>query len=148
MADVADIQGWKYISDDENDEMMNDPEHIRLKKVPKNTFVYEINGPMFFGAADKLMNISLNSRVKVVILRMRSVPAMDVNALHALNNVWKACSKRQITLLLSHVQEQPLRMMQKAGFDHQVGNENICDNIDAALQRAYDLRESDNKIAS
>lgn len=148
MADVADIQGWKYISDDENDEMMNDPEHIRLKKVPKNTFVYEINGPMFFGAADKLMNISLNSRVKVVILRMRSVPAMDVNALHALNNVWKACSKRQITLLLSHVQEQPLRMMQKAGFDHQVGNENICDNIDAALQRAYDLRESDNKIVS
>jgi len=67
---------------------------------------------------------------------------MDVNALHALNNVLKVCKKRHITVLLSHVQDQPLRMMQKAGFDKQVGIENICDNIDVALERASSLQKS------
>ncbi len=135
MADVADVQSWVY-PDKEGGEEESDAESIRLKKVPKNTLVYEINGPMFFGAADKIMKISLDSHVKVVILRMRSVPAMDVNALHALNKVMKSCEKKHITLLLSHVQEQPLKMMQKAGFDQLVGTENFCENIDAALKRA------------
>ncbi len=138
MADVSDVHGWKYLDpemEEQEDELM-DPENIRLKKVPRNTVVYEINGPMFFGAADKFMNISLDSKVKVVILRMRSVPAMDANALHALKNVYRKCEKRQITLLFSHVQEQPLHMMQKAGFDQIAGTENFCENIDAALNRA------------
>lgn len=141
MADVADIRGWTYVDDDASDEEMNDPEHIRLKKVPKHTLVYEINGPMFFGVADKFMKISLNAKVKVIILRMRSVPAMDVNALHALEYVLKTCKKKQITLILSHVQDQPLRMMQKAGFDKQIGTENYCENIDVALGKASELQE-------
>ncbi len=140
MAEVADVQSWKYI-DDSTEEDMNDPESIRLKKVPKHTLVYEINGPMFFGAADKFMKISLDSHTKVVVLRMRSVPAMDVNALHSLKQVLKACKKKQITLLLSHVQEQPLHMMQKAGFDQQLGAANLCANIDEALLRAKELTE-------
>lgn len=142
MADVADVQSWKYIEDDSADDDMieeDDSENIRLKKVPNKTLVYEINGPMFFGAADKFMNISLNNHVKVVILRMRSVPAMDVNALHALNNVRKACKKKRITLILSHVQDQPLHMMQKAGFDQKIGVDNICNNIDQALEHAKQI---------
>lgn len=136
MADVADVQKWSDYDEDLNDDDLNDPDNIRKKKVPKNTLVYEINGPMFFGAADKFMDISLDSHIKVVILRMRSVPAMDVNALHALNNVMKSCKKKHITLILSHVQEQPMKMMQKAGFDQSVGEDNFCDNIDRALERA------------
>ncbi len=141
MADVSDVQSWKYVEDDNEDDDMAEEgsEQIRLKKVPKRTLVYEINGPMFFGAADKFMNISLNNHVKIVILRMRSVPAMDINALHALDNVLKGCKKNRITLILSHVQEQPLHMMQKAGFDQKVGEKNICENIDVALKRAEDL---------
>lgn len=135
MSDVSNVHAWKDLGDTEADEM-NDPENIRFKKVPKNTVVYEIDGPMFFGAADKIMNISVDSRVKIVILRMRSVPAMDVNALHTLQGVVKTCKKKQITLLLSHVNEQPLKMMQKAGFDQEIGVENICSNIDDALIRA------------
>ena len=148
MADVADIQSWKYIEDDSNDEDNNDPDAIRLKKVPKNTLVYEINGPLFFGAADKFVNISLDSHVKVVILRMRSVPAMDVNALHALNDMFKVCRKKHIVLMFSHVQDQPLRMMQKAGFDKLVGKENFCDNIDHALERAVEVQKSLHQQAS
>ncbi|MDF2543216.1 MAG: sulfate permease, SulP family [Herbinix sp.] len=139
MADVANIESWKYIEEDNNDDDLSDPENIRLKKVPKHTLVYEINGPMFFGAADKFMNISLDSHIKVVILRMRSVPAMDINALHALKKVLKTCKNRKATLIMSHVQEQPLKMMQKAGFDKQVGEENFCENIDVALERAAGL---------
>ncbi len=141
MADVAEVQSWTYLEEDLSEDDLSDPDNIRKKKVPKNTLVYEINGPMFFGAADKFMEISLDSHVKVVILRMRSVPAMDVNALHALNNVLKACKKKHITLILSHVQEQPLKMMQKAGFDQSVGLENFCDNIDLALERAELLQK-------
>ena len=142
MADVTDIQKWKDIDEEGSEDDLNDPENIRLKKVPKHTIVYEINGPMFFGAADQFMNISLeDSRVKIVILRMRSVPAMDVNALHSLHSVWKACKKKHIILLFSHVQEQPLHMMQKAGFDKEVGEENFCENIDKALERAKNLEK-------
>lgn len=142
MADVADVSSWTYLEEDLTEDDLSDPDNIRMKKVPKGTLVYEINGPMFFGAADKFMDISLDSQVKVVILRMRSVPAMDVNALHALNNVLKACKKKHITLILSHVQEQPLKMMQKAEFDKSVGEENFCDSIDKALERAKMLQNT------
>jgi SulP family sulfate permease len=148
MADVADVQSWTYLEDDQAEDDLNDPENIRKKKVPKNTLVYEINGPMFFGAADKFMDISLDSHVKVVILRMKSVPAMDMNALHVLNHVLKSCQKRHITLILSHVQEQPLKMMQKAGFDQSVGMDNFCENIDLALARAEQLQTAAKNVAS
>lgn len=137
MSDVSDVQSWKYIDEEELEEDLSDLGNIRLRRVPKHTLVYEINGPMFFGATDKFMKISLeDSRIRVIILRMRSVPAMDVNALHSLSTVIKACKKRHITVLLSHVQEQPLHMMQKAGFDKKIGEENFCENIDKALERA------------
>lgn len=73
---------------------------------------------------------------------------MDVNALRSLRNVWKTCSKRNITLLLSSVQEQPLRMMKKAGFDKEVGADNFCDNIDTALSRAAFLVKDEEKAVS
>lgn len=134
MSDTAEIRGWRYLEDE-----VEDAESIHLRRVPKHTLVYEINGPMFFAAADKFMTISLDPGVRVIILRMRSVPAMDVTALHTLDNVMNTCQKRGITLIFSHVQEQPLSMMKKAGFDERVGKENFCENIDAALARAEKL---------
>lgn len=139
MSAVTEIKGWKYVGEDINEN--NDPESIRLKVVPKNTLVYEIIGPMFFAAADKFMDISLESDVKVLIIRMRGVPAMDVTALRSLRKINEICKKRNITLLLSHVQEQPGAMMAKAGFVAEVGAENFCPNIDAALERAAVLME-------
>ncbi len=139
MSEVAGVQSWSYLEDEASEDQ--DPDHIRMKRVPKDTLVYEIDGPMFFGAADKFMNISLDAHVRTVILRMRSVPAMDVNALRALQHVLKSCKKRNITLLLSHVQEQPLKAMQKAGFDQELGLNNFCENIDQALERAWQLHE-------
>ena len=90
-------------------------------------------------AADKFMEISMDADVKVVIIRMRGVPAMDISALRSLKNIHNICKKRGVTLVLSHVQEQPKNMMEKAGFAAEVGEENFCANIDAALAHAKEL---------
>lgn len=137
MSDVTEIKSWEYLGEEIDEE--NDPDKISLRKVPKHTLVYEINGPMFFAAADKFMQISTEPGIRVVILRMRSVPAMDITALHSLEKIMATCKKRGITLLMSHVQEQPMSMMRKAGFDQKVGKENFCAHIDDALARAEQL---------
>ena len=134
MSDVTEVKSWEYVGDeyDESD----DPMHIDLRKVPEHTLVYEINGPMFFAAADKFLQISRDPGIKVVILRMRSVPAMDISALHTLENIVSDCKKNGITVIMSHVNEQPMGMMRKAGFDKKIGEENFCEHIDAAILRA------------
>lgn len=139
MADVTEVKSWKYIGD--NIDETNDPDAINLKVVPKNTLVYEINGPMFFAAADKFMDIQTETGMKAVIIRMRGVPAMDISALRSLRNINSVCKKRGITLILSHVNEQPMSVMKHAGFIYEVGEENFCPNIDASLERAASIVE-------
>ena len=129
MADVAEIKSWEYV------EIPQDGFTV----VPKGTLVYEVEGPMFFAAADKFMTVSVDKNTKVVILRMRSVPAMDVSALRKLEEVHTMCKKKGITMLLSHVAEQPRRMMEKAGFVEKVGENNFCIHIQEALAKAEKL---------
>ncbi len=133
MSEVTDVEGWKYIDDE------NDPDSITLREVPKNTVVYEISGPLFFGAADKILNIRLKEKYNVLVLRMRSVTALDATAMHFLEQFYEKCQKKNITLVLSHVNEQPMRVMKKAGFDMLIGEENFCAHIDDALKRAEEL---------
>lgn len=137
MADVTEVKSWKYIG--ENIDESNDPDSINLKVVPKNTYVYEINGPMFFAAADKFMDIHTETGAKVIIIRMRGVPAMDVTALRSLKNIHSVCKKRGVTMILSHVNEQPLSVMEHSGFMEEIGKENFLPNIDAALEYASKL---------
>ena len=136
MADVSDIYGWKYAEDYEES---TDRERIDLKPVPRQVMVFEVNGPMFFGAADKIGQIPLDSDKKVLILRMRSVPAMDATALNSLKKLNARCRKARITMILSHVNEQPLSVMEKAGFDKEIGRENIATRIDDAICRAGEI---------
>lgn len=134
MSEVTEVEGWKYVDDE------NDPDSISLRQVPKHTVVYEISGPLFFGAADKILNISLKEKDKVLILRMRSVNALDATAMHTLEQLYEKCKKNHMTLILSHVNEQPMRTIKKAGFDKIVGEDNFCPHIDDALKRAEDLQ--------
>ena len=134
MSEVTDVEGWKYIDDE------NDPDSISLRVVPKNTVVYEISGPLFFGAADKILHISLKDTDNILILRMRSVSALDATAMHFFEEFYAKCKKKNITLILSHVNEQPMHTMKKAGFDLLVGEENFCAHIDDALKRAEELQ--------
>lgn len=139
MSDVTEINSWKYIDDGEENE--NDPDSINLRLVPKNTLVYEIVGPMFFAAANKFISIPTDKSINAIIFRMKGVPAMDATALHSLQGVYKKCKKSEITLIFSHVQSQPMAVMKKAGFDKLIKEENFCENIDAALERAAQLKK-------
>lgn len=139
MAEVTDIKGWIYETASEEYEEENDPDHIRMKKVPKEVLVYEISGPLFFGAADKFTYITAQEGIKVIILRMRSVPAIDVTALNTMRTLCRKLTRRGITIIFSHVLEQPMSVMRKTGFDEKIGLENFCDNIDDALARASEL---------
>jgi len=136
MSDVAEIKGWVYQSEDDNELS----ENTDLKAVPSNTTVYEINGPLFFGTANHFLQITeFKKNRNVLILRMRSVPAMDITGMHALEEAYDTCKAKGITLILSHVNEQPYRVMEKDGFIEKIGKDNICANIDLALKRAEEL---------
>ncbi len=136
MSDVTDIYGWKYLEDYEAGQ---DKERIDLKPVPAHVMVFEVNGPMFFGAADKISKVALAEGKRVLILRMRGVPAMDTTALNSLKKLEQACRKRGTKLIFSHVNPQPMSVMEKAGFAEAVGRENFCGCIDEALRRAQQL---------
>lgn len=130
MSDVTEVAGWKMVDDED------DPDSLSLRTVPKNTMVYEISGPLFFGAADKILAITLDEKMNCLILRMRSVSAIDATAMHNLEGMLAECEKKHIRLIFSHVNEQPMYVMQKAGFVERVGSENFCAHIDDALKRA------------
>ena len=136
MSDVAGVRQWVNEDDLEDTELS---ENTDLKHVPSNTVVYEIFGSLFFGAANDFLNFAHEEGKNVLILRMRNVPAMDISGLEALEETLEICQKRGMTLILSHVNEQPYHVMEKAGFVEKVGKENLCENIDASLKRAASL---------
>lgn len=133
MSEETAVKGWKYVDHD------NDPDSIDLREVPHDVRVYEISGPMFFGAADKILDIKIKDYTKCLIIRMRAVPAIDATAMNALESVYDKCKKHGVTLILSHVNEQPMRVMKKSGFYDSVGAANFCNHIDQALKRASKL---------
>lgn len=134
-ADTNEIKSWDNIQPDEE----FDKNNIRFKKIPKHTKVYEICGPMFFGMTDKFMNLVIDKDTKVVILRMRSVPSLDASALEALYEILEKCKKQGVTVIFSHVNGQPMKLMKKAKFDIDAGRDNFCANIDEALNKAEEI---------
>lgn len=133
MADVAVVKEWDYVEDSQDD-------RGRLKSVPSHVMVYEITGPMFFGAADKIPHMDRDTEKTVLILRMRAVPAMDITALNSLHRLWDECCRKDIQMVFSHVNEQPMQVFRKSGFFDEVGADSFQPNIDAALNRAVELR--------
>lgn len=133
MSDETSVKGWDY-SDNEND-----TDSLELKVVPKNVRVYEVSGPLFFGAADKILDITFKEYTSCLVLRMRGVTAIDATAMNSLEQLYNKCQNKGITLVLSHVNEQPLHAMQKVGFYEKVGAENFCSHIDDALNRAAEI---------
>ena len=134
MSDVTEVEGWKYVDDED------DADSLSLRVVPHNTMVYEVSGPLFFGAADKILKITLDEKMNCLVLRMRSVSAIDATAMHNLEQLYADCKKKNIQIILSHVGEQPMHVMEKSGFLDKVGRENVCAHIDDALERASKLQ--------
>lgn len=150
MSDVTNVGKFKLDAADAADADASDPDAISKKVVPDGVEVYEINGPFFFGVADLLINTleHMSKAPKIFILRMRNVPAVDATGVHALENFYEACSKRGTVLVLSGVNPEPHKTLQKMGFINIVGADNVTNHIDKALARASVLLEDmsgDNK---
>ncbi len=135
MAETADIKAWKYIDSPD----ITPGEAEKLRDIPHSISVFEICGPMFFAAADQILNINSNHHTKVVVIRMRSVPAIDASAMRSLHELVSRAKKKNITLLFSHVNEQPMHVMEKDGFIELLGKEHFHKNIVDALDYAENL---------
>ena len=112
--------------------------------IPEGVEVYEINGPYFFGIATKFeeMMANMGERPKVRIIRMRKVPFIDSTGVHNLTNLCDMCKKDNIQVVLSGVNEKVQKVLEKTGFLYTlVGEENICPNINIALERAKEIVE-------
>ena len=143
MSDVAHVDSWKLIGDDEDD-----PDATSLKEVPQDTLVYEFNGPLFFAAADQIFKLTVERNINFIILRMRGVDAIDATAMHNFETLYEECREKHVQIIFSHVNEQPMSVMEKAGFVDLVGREFFRDHIDDALELAKSLEDfvQDNAI--
>lgn len=135
MSEVSDIKSWKYIEEPD----VADGEAEKLMSVSKEIRVFEIVGPMFFAAAEQLARIDSKRYTKVVVIRMRSVTAVDASAMHSLHGLADRAEKKGIKLVFSHVNEQPLSVMKKDGFYERIGAENFKSDIVEALNYAEEL---------
>ena len=133
MSDEADVHGWEYFDEE------TDTESLSMRSVPKHVRVYEISGPMFFGMTDMISEITVKEFTRVLVIRMRGVPALDASAMKSLEDLYNRCSKAGVKVVFSHVNAQPMKTMEKAGFVEKVGRDNFCAHIDDALERAASL---------
>ena len=127
----------------ENDE--DDPDSIQNKSIPHEVEVYEIQGPLFFGVAEKLVDtLALFEKPsQVFILRMRYVPLIDAAGLHALEVLHERLHEKNTHLILSGVNPQVRKFIEKSHIDERIGKENIVDHIDKALARCHELLTRD-----
>jgi sulfate permease, SulP family len=138
MAEVTNISVLTHEFRDPVDDFESDPNAVRRRVVPAGVEVYEITGPFFFGAAemfkDRLGRIA--GKPKVLILRMRHVPAIDSTGLYALRQLVERCRRDGTLVILSDVHAQPVVAIERSGLYDELGEENIHGNIDDALNRA------------
>jgi SulP family sulfate permease len=136
MADVTDV---RYVVDEHEDK--DQIELIDSIKTPEHVSLYEINGPFFFGAADKFVNVirEIGIPTKILIVKMSNVPAIDATGYHALDMLYDMCKKHHTELIMLNLQEQPFQALEKYGFIDILGKENICSNVEEAIVRANTL---------
>lgn len=139
---MADVSGVRPISDEITD--LRDPDNpLELLKLPmpEQVQVYEVNGPFFFGAATRFTEVmgEISVYPKVFILRLRHVPAMDATGLNALEHLKWRLDKKGTILLLSGVQEQPAKVLEKSGFIDSLGAKSIHKHLNSAVKMANQL---------
>ncbi len=117
------------------------PDNIEHLIIPDRVEVYEINGPYFFGVANRFEEVmnDMGSIPAVRVIRMRKVSFIDSTGVHNLTNLCEKCLKKDVHIVLSGVNPKVMEVLTKAGFDKLIGKENICSHITIALERSKEL---------
>lgn len=141
MKRVAETTNISIITDEIDPNTEFDTSHEEHLIVPEGVEVYEINGPYFFGIANKFEEqmVQLDDHPKIRIIRMRKVPFIDSTGIHNLTNLCRMSRMENVQIILSGVNEKVQRVLEKSGFNDLLGKENICSHIDIALARAEKL---------
>lgn len=129
----------KRMSDEGRVSKWTDAEEERHKNIPDGVSVYELSGPLFFAVTDSLKQVCSDELSKCVVLRMSGVNSLDISAMRELEALVKKCGREGVAVVFSHVQPQPMRVMEKGGLVNIVGKDNFCKNIDEALEKAHEL---------
>ncbi len=140
MKRMAEVTNVRIVSDEFQDPRTSTDVSgaIYRRQVPKGVEVYEINGPFFFGAAEKFKDTlsEVSKKPKVLIVRMRNVPAMDSTAMHALQDLVRRTRRDKTLVYLSDVHAQPLIALQQSDLLDEIGEDCLFGNIDDALAAA------------
>ncbi len=138
MAEVTNVSAVTSELQDPDEADAPDPNSVRRRTIPREVQVYEINGPFFFGAAatfkDTLAQVA--DKPRVLIIRMRAVPAIDATGMNALRDLVHRSRKDGTLVLLSDVHAQPLIALGRSAVLDEIGDENLVGNLDDALDRA------------
>jgi SulP family sulfate permease len=138
MAEVTNVSVITRELEDNGDPYATDPNGVDRRAVPKGVEIFEVNGPFFFGAAETFKDTigRIAGKPKVLIIRMRNVPAIDSTGMHALKDVVHRTRKDGTLMLLSDVHTQPLVAIGRSALLDEIGEENLFGNVDDALNRA------------
>jgi SulP family sulfate permease len=138
MADVTNVKAFGVEQDDEGDEYATDPNGVRRRAIPSQVEVYEINGPFFFGAAETFKDTlaQVAKKPKVLIIRMRNVPAIDSTGMHVLKDLVHRTRGDGTLVLISDIHTQPLVALGRSAVLDEIGEDNVFGNLDDALDRA------------
>ncbi|MEO8514880.1 MAG: SulP family inorganic anion transporter, partial [Ignavibacteria bacterium] len=141
MADVTNVGIINREFDEKLEADDSGSNSIQGKSIPKGVIIYEINGPFFFGAASKFKEAIriVGKSTKVLILRLRNVPAIDSTGIATLEDFYYDCKKNNSILVLSGIHAQPMFACERAGLLDKIGEVNIRGNIDDALNRAREI---------
>lgn len=145
MANITDIRPITGDLQDDNAPEADDPEATARFTLHKGVEVYEINGPLFFGAAHKFKDAMLRVErtPKVLILRMRHVPTIDASGVNSFREFIKGMQGRKTKIILCGVQPRVQEALEKARILFLVGKKNVCAAMAAAVDRAREILEEE-----
>jgi SulP family sulfate permease len=143
MRRMAMVTNISVITSELRDEADSDaPEILTRPDIPKGVQVFEINGPFFFGAADKFIETirNLGREPRVMILRMRNVLSIDATGMKAIEDIWKKTAHENKNLfVIAEIHSQPYIALEQSGFLKKLGKENIAASLDIALKTAKEF---------
>lgn len=135
MSDVTTVRKWEKET--------KDAANRAMKAIPDKTLVYEISGPMFFADSDKFRGFEIPDGSRAFVLRMSKVPSIDATAMKSLDALLDLCRKRNVQLILSHLNEQPMNIVKKSGFYCRLGEKYFAANVDIALDMAAKICQNE-----